>query len=173
LSDIALEWMLHKAIAHGIRLYLDSRKNWNFVVVPDYTDQWHPPRTGITKVIYPEGQRYWPEKAEETFGKPTVHESVFKRVEYFADRDEKYEPWILKEFPDANIEPWEELTVKMDKGKSESIRDYDQTTWKNKFKFDGQTIKVDDDPILKNLKKRAAMNDNRILRDLKRWSKEK
>jgi uncharacterized protein (DUF2235 family) len=95
LSDITLEWMVQKALLHGIRLYLGSRKYWNFCVAPDATDVVHPPRAGWGR-IYKEKERdkVWDKKAVDTFGPPVVHESVLER----ARQDANYRPWILKNY---------------------------------------------------------------------------
>ncbi|MBK8781337.1 MAG: DUF2235 domain-containing protein [Anaerolineales bacterium] len=95
LSDITLIWMVEKALAHGLKLYLGSRKYWNFCIAPDATDKLHPPREGVGKV-YKMGLRdkVWDEKAVETFGPPVIHESVLERARH----DPAYRPWILKNY---------------------------------------------------------------------------
>ena len=110
LSDITLEWMLEKAVCYGLRVYLNSRKYWNFVVAPDPTDLYHPPRKGFGK-IFKKGLRnnVWVEQdAEATFGRPIIHRSVLERhkrsvhsdeFEFEDDRD----PWILKETTKSSI----------------------------------------------------------------------
>ena len=163
LSDIALEWMVQKAVAHGLRLYLRARKYWNFCIAPDPTDEWHPPRAGAGS-IYPFKQRTWPESAQKTLGKPTIHASVLERVK----RVKGYEPWILKEFPEHETEPWTEK-FEYD-GKEISIRDYDETTWQEKFEFDGENVKLNYERIFtERLEQRGQWNDNRLKRDLIRW----
>ena len=95
LSDIALEWMVKSAMAHGVRLYLGSRKYWNFCIAPDETDLSHDPRSGFGRVFKAGARdKVWDEKAVETFGPPVVHESVLKR----AKEDPNYRPWILKNY---------------------------------------------------------------------------
>jgi hypothetical protein len=95
LSDLALEWMVQSAVSHGIRLYLKSRKYWNFCIAPDATDLFHPPRQGWGRA-YKAGVRdeVWDKKAVDTFGPPIIHESVLER----ARRDSNYRPWILKNY---------------------------------------------------------------------------
>ena len=95
LSDVTLEWMVQKALLHGLRFYLGSRKYWNFCVAPDATDIDHPPRAGWGKA-YKAGERdkVWDKKAVETFGPPVIHESVLER----ARQDPSYRPWILKNY---------------------------------------------------------------------------
>ena len=95
LSDIALEWMVQKALSHGLKLYLGSRKYWNFCIAPDATDLFHPPRSGFGRV-FKAGNRdnVWDKKAVNTFGPPVVHESVLDR----ARQDSSYRPWILKNY---------------------------------------------------------------------------
>lgn len=102
LSDIALEWMIYHAVSHGIRLYPDSRKRWNFCISPDGTDTYHPPRSGFGRV-FKEGSRdkVWGSKAVKTFGPPVIHESVLQR----ARADRKYRPWILSNYKKAYPDP--------------------------------------------------------------------
>ena len=81
LSDITLEWMVEKAVSHGLRIYLGSRKYWNFVVAPDPTDLYHPARKGFGKV-FKEGKRndVWKNQgAWAAFGRPIIHRSVLER----------------------------------------------------------------------------------------------
>ncbi len=83
LSDITLEWMIEKAVNFGLRLYLGSRKYWNFVVAPDPTDLYHPARKGFGK-IFVEGKRdeVWKKQnADAAFGLPIIHKSVLDRHE--------------------------------------------------------------------------------------------
>lgn len=95
LSDIALEWMTQKAVSHGLKLYLGSRKYWNFCIAPDATDLFHPPRSGFGRV-FKAGKRdkVWDKKAAVNFGPPVIHESVLER----ARQDPNYRPWILKNY---------------------------------------------------------------------------
>jgi len=104
LSDISLEWMVEKAVHHGLRLYLRSRKYWNFVIAPDMTDEWHPPREGAAK-IFKEGPRdkVWSqqradkkteETAENAFGAPIIHQSVLER---HMRRKNRKKEWILED----------------------------------------------------------------------------
>ena len=95
LSDITLVWMVQKALQHGLKLYLGSRKYWNFCIAPDATDKIHPPRDGVGKV-YKLGLRdnVWGAKAVDTFGPPVIHESVLER----AKQDPNYRPWILRKY---------------------------------------------------------------------------
>lgn len=184
LSDIALEWMVQKAVTLGLRLYLGSRKHWNFVIAPDPTDQWHPPRAGLLGWIYPKGKRSYPKTkvdadgkstAYGTFGAPKIHKSVIKRVEHSQGTDKEYDPWILKEFPNYKTEPWVDK-FKYDGKKKTSLRDYDEKTWQDKFDFDGENIKVDHErTIVDNIVQRGQLNeeDNRLKLDFARWSKRK
>lgn len=95
LSDITLEWLIKNAVAHGLKLYPGSKKNWNFCIAPDATDVYHPPRAGGGR-IYKAGSRekVWDEKAKDTFGPPVIHESVLER----ARQDPNYRPWILTNY---------------------------------------------------------------------------
>jgi hypothetical protein len=97
LSDVALEWMVEKAVSYGLRLYLGSRKHWNFVVAPDPTDRFHPPREGFGR-IFVEGKRndVWNKQgAEAEFGPPIIHKSVLDRCKKSRDENDR-NPWILK-----------------------------------------------------------------------------
>lgn len=162
LSDISLEWMVQKAVAHGVKLYLRSIKYWNFCVAPDPTDEMHLPREGAGK-FYPEMERGWSIKAQETFGLPKIHASVLERA-----KKVKYTPWILKEFPEYEIEPWDENFEY--EGKPTSIRDYDAATWQDKFQFDADKIKIrKPEDYFNKLLKRGKWSDNRLRRDLLRW----
>ena len=165
LSDIALEWMVQKAVKHGIRLYLRSIKYWNFCIAPDASDELHPPRNGFGKV-YPKKQRTWPKGAQDK--KPTIHQSVLDRVDVLGK--EVYDPWILKEFPDHHVEPWGE-TFPYDEDEKFFIRDYDEKSWKEKFEIDKKgTIDVRYPPeLVTNLIARGKWSDNRLQRDLDRW----
>lgn len=165
LSDIPLEWMVQKAVSHGVKLYLRSTKYWNFCIAPDPTDKIHLPREGTGKA-YPEMQRKWSKKSQESFGLPRIHESVLARMK----EDEKYDPWIVKEFPEYEVEPWVENFEY--EGDETSIRDYDEAGWRDRFQFD------EDDIIIKKpenyynkLLKRGEWSDNRLKRDLTRWQK--
>ncbi len=169
LSDIVLEWMVQKAVPHGLKLHLKSRRYWNFCIAPDATDKGHPPREGAGKV-YPGKQRMWPKSAQKTFGTPTIHASVLER----AARVEGYTPWILEEFPEHKVEPWVEKFDYQNKRKVESIsiRDYDEGWWEKKFKFVGDEPKLinkrnDGDAVLE----RGTRSEGRLKRDLKRWMK--
>ena len=163
LSDIALEWMTQKAVTHGLKLYLRSIKYWNFCIAPDATDLYHPPRAGAGRV-YPYKQREWPKRVQDTFGMPTIHQSVLDRVE----RDDSYRPWILEQFPQHNIEPW---TKTFDyEGEQVSIRDYDQESAKERFEFDGEDIKLlQAENYYDKLLQRGKWGQDRLRRDLKRW----
>ena len=163
LSDITLEWMVQKAVAHGIRLYMRSIRYWNFCVAPDATDKDHPPRAGKGK-YYPFAQREWPKTAEETFGKPKVHQSVLDRAKELDD----YDPWILK--TDYEVVPWEKEFVYGNE--KMSIRDYDQHSSHDKFDFEGDEIKVRlEKDVMDKLLERGRRSGKRLRRDLQRWRK--
>lgn len=163
LSDISLEWMVQKAVAHGLKLHLRAAKYWNFCIAPDPTDVFHPPRLGAGKV-YPAKQRFWPETALKTLGVPKIHASVIER----AKQVKGYVPWILKEFPEYEIEPWVENFEY--EGMEMSIRDYDEATWQDRFDFNGEKINIKrPENHYDNLLKRGKWSDNRLKRDLARW----
>jgi hypothetical protein len=163
LSDITLEWMVQKAVAHGIKLYLRSTRYWNFCIAPDPTDLYHPPRSGAGKV-YPAGQRVWPDSAFKTLGVPKIHASVIERAKHVKG----YKPWILAEYPEHEIEPWNE-NFEYD-GMEMSIRDYDEATWQTRFEFDDEKINIlRPENQFDNLMKRGEWGGNRIKRDLSRW----
>ena len=165
LSDITLEWMVQKAVAHGIKLYLRSIEYWNFCIAPDATDIVHPPRVGGGK-IYPAQERTWPQAAEETFGKPVIHQSVLDRAQRFGD----YQPWILKKFPDHVVEPW---TIAFEyENEQISIRDYDEESSSYQFEFKEKKVRLlKQENKFDNLIKRSKWSGNRLRRDLKRWQK--
>jgi uncharacterized protein (DUF2235 family) len=126
-SDIALEWMVQKALQHGIKLYLGSRRYWNFCVAPDATDLIQRPRSGPGR-IYAFGERndIWDGQAYEVFGPPRIHETVLER----ADHDKNYRPWILTNYPEPEkVDDWlkknypEYLNVRY---LSESQKDYEK-----------------------------------------------
>jgi uncharacterized protein (DUF2235 family) len=109
LSDIAFEWMLERAVNHGLRLYPRARKYWNFVVAPDATDRYHPPRKGAGRFFKQQDRReVWFTQGEGTgeeetasagFGAPVIHRSVLQRCERsLQDREKESDrnPWILK-----------------------------------------------------------------------------
>ncbi len=117
LSDITLEWMVEKAVSHGLRIYLGSRKYWNFVVAPDPTDQYHPPRKGFGK-LYKKAARNtifkdrhpWLAKRHQkdisALGAPVIHQSVIKRImdENRSEDKEKSKPWILEKTNQSPID---------------------------------------------------------------------
>ena len=112
LSDITLEWMLDKAISYGLRIYLGSRQYWNFVVAPDPTDLYHPPRAGFGK-IFVKGLRndVWDKQgASAAFGQPIIHSSVLERhtrsIHMHGNEPEHEDdktPWILKQTTKSSI----------------------------------------------------------------------
>ncbi|HSG43085.1 MAG TPA: DUF2235 domain-containing protein [Anaerolineales bacterium] len=185
LSDIVLEWMVQKAVPHGLKLYLESKKNWNFCIAPDATDEWHPPRKGAGKV-YPAKQRIWPVSAENTFGVPMIHASVLERAKHVGD----YRPWIIEkygnlknnndtglievDYPKDKIEPWvKEFEYQHDetvKAEMISLRDYDRETWEEKFNLGsggpGLLDTMEDDT---KLLERGKWSGDRLKRDLERW----
>ena len=167
LSDITLEWMLEKAIAHGVKLYFRTIQYWNFCIAPDATDEMHLPREGKGKA-YPELQRKWSKTAQETFGLPKIHASVLER----AERDEKYKPWILEEFPEYEIVPWVEKFEY--EGQEMTIRDYDEKKWQELLSFDGGKIRIKSyEAYYSKVFERGKWHKNRLKRDLTRWYKKK
>jgi len=110
LSDITLEWMLEKAVNFGLRTYFGSRGYWNFVVAPDPTDLYHPPRTGFGK-IFKKGSRnkVWTDQgADAAFGQPIIHKSVLERHKRHvhgnkSEPEDDRNPWILKETTKSSI----------------------------------------------------------------------
>ncbi len=74
----------------------------------------------------------------------------------------------MKEFPEPQIEPWEENFEY--EGEQMSIRDYDEASWQSRFKFDGEKINVTrPENYYDNLLKRGEWGNNRLKRDLSRW----
>ncbi len=165
LSDITLEWMVQKAVSHGVKLYLRSIKYWNFCIAPDATDKLHSPRAGAGKA-YPYQERKWSRAAQKTFGMPVIHQSVLDRVKCI----EGYSPWILEKFPDHKVEPWVE-TFEYE-GEEISIRDYDEESSPAQFELKGNKIKLlKPENYFDELLKRGKWYGERLKRDLKRWEK--
>lgn len=170
LSDITLEWMASKAVSHGLRLYLGSRKYWNFVIAPDATDLDHDPRAGFGKIFKKEvrdqvwfklgadetvdptfgiTEKYYKNSAASTFGPPIIHAGVVKRLE-----GKKLErvPWYLEHNPSRVAEFESFLRIKFIEYLYFEWRKF--TTWEDpsiEFKgwlrkkssdyFDDQTLK--------------------------------
>ncbi len=100
LSDIALEWIVQKAVEHGLEIYKKSKDERK----PDPNGTMHDSRGSGWKKLYRRKVRAWdPEK----YGKPTIHESVELRTRNRHNQAEpKYSPWILKGEYKGNVEPW-------------------------------------------------------------------
>lgn len=157
LSDITLEWMLEKAVSYGLRTYLGSRGYWNFVVAPDPTDLYHPPRTGFGK-IFKKGFRnkVWTEQgAKAAFGQPIIHGSVLDRhMRRLPGNEPKPEddrnPWILNESIKSSIN-FEGSEFK--KFLSQKFYDHLKYEWKKyDWKEDKQQDKDFKDWMIKNHK---------------------
>lgn len=117
-SDIALEWMVGKALQHGIRLHLGSRRYWNFCIAPDPTDMFHDPRDRWGK-IYAHGERnaVWDEDTMCAFGPPRIHASVLDR----AEADDEYCPWILRQYPQWDDDCWNTFLASLYKSEMERL----------------------------------------------------
>lgn len=91
LSDIALEWMIEKAITCGIKIYSEHKVE----ISPNPFGKMHDSRGGRMKKLFRKEIRYWPEKRND---KPVIHKSVFERYENKKSKlKESYDPWIFKE----------------------------------------------------------------------------
>ena len=95
MSDIALNWMIKKAIEFGLRIYAEDilkfEGNPNGVM--------HDSRGGRFSKFFRKKERNWPAKDEKGTprGKPVVHPSVLLRtLDKNNGTTRKYEPWILK-----------------------------------------------------------------------------
>ena len=107
LADIPLEWMLSKAISHGIRLYKPRHPDESNFLNPDPNGQLHDSRGGALSKYYPRKIRTWDAALR---GKPTIHESVLKRtLNRHNDKSTPYSPWILNEPLGHEIEQWDRL----------------------------------------------------------------
>ena len=96
LSDIALEWMVQRAVEHGLRIYHAEPATCR----PDPNGVMHDARQGLHR-LFPRKVRTW----DKGYG-PTVHESVTLRTANRSNEDAPpYAPWILAQ-PDYEIEPW-------------------------------------------------------------------
>jgi len=92
LSDIALQWMLEKAEAQGMRL----KTGWKSTPEPKPKGVMHESRKGIW-LLWPPVQRDIPDGA-------LIHQTVIIRKEY---EDAKYSPKLPKHF---TIVPWSDPT---------------------------------------------------------------
>ena len=109
LSDIALEWMVQKAVERGLKIYPKQdgkcRPNPNGVM--------HDSRRGGLKFLYRKKVRSWDVMK---YGKPAVHESVTLRtLNQYNQSKPPYSPWILQ--GDYTVESWKQpgqWTVKAD-----------------------------------------------------------
>ena len=98
LSDIALEWMVQKAVERGLKMHPKPVGKCR----PDPNGPMHDSRRGGLKRLYRREIRSWDAKK---YGKPKIHESVLQRK--LNQRNEavpEYRPWILQ--GDYDIEPW-------------------------------------------------------------------
>ena len=112
----------------------------------------------------PAKQREWPKSAQETFGLPKIHATVLERVKHVKE----YDPWILKDFPEYEVDPWNEMFEY--EGDELSIRDYSKDSWRDKFEFDGERIKIKmPENYYDRLLKRGEWGNGRLKRDLTRW----
>lgn len=100
LSDIALEWMLEKAVDRGLKIYPRHE-----VKISGRADgKMHNSRSSFLTRLYRKKVRSWP---AETHGRPCVHESVTQRtLSPNNDHLGPYKPWILDGSYDYEIEPW-------------------------------------------------------------------
>lgn len=98
LSDIALEWLVQRAVDHGLRIYPRHKVELN----PVADGTMHDSRGGTLTRLYRKKQRCWPAARPD---KPVVHASVLERkLNRGNEEDPPYEPWILS--LDPEVEPW-------------------------------------------------------------------
>ena len=89
LSDIALEWMVKKAVSDGLRIY----PNHTVTAAPNADGCLHDSRSGFAR-LFRKKQR----TIGENSGRPKVHQSAIDRA---ANHDNNYHPWILSLEHDA------------------------------------------------------------------------
>ena len=100
LSDIALEWMVQKAVENGLRIYPEQKLRCD----PAPNGMMHDSRGGKLNSLYHESVREWD---PATRGKPTIHESVLLRnLNRHNTAEPKYSPWILSSGMEYDVEPW-------------------------------------------------------------------
>lgn len=83
LSDIALQWMVRRAVPHGLRLYSKHRVKG----APDPAGLLHDSRDGIG-ALYRRQRRAWPYQRSPA----KIHASVVERMR----TDGQYRPWIAQ-----------------------------------------------------------------------------
>jgi len=90
LSDIALDWMIREAVAHGLAIFPRNKVK----VAPDPSGVMHDSRSGIRGRIFRRKERSWSADGPD---KPVVHASVIERAKnQKGGAGGAYEPWILK-----------------------------------------------------------------------------
>ncbi len=100
LSDIALVWMVQRAVERGLRIY----PHYDVHINQDANGTMHDSRKGWWQQFYQKATRTW---NAATHGKPVIHESVLKRTFNKENKSNPpYDPWITHE--DYEIEPWQE-----------------------------------------------------------------
>jgi len=99
LSDVALNWMIHRAKKHGLQIYPGHRVDMN----PDPDGVMHNSRGSFLGRCFRQKVRSWD---SELLGKPVVHQSVFDRKLNTSNQATPlYSPWILAK--DHDVEPWD------------------------------------------------------------------
>ena len=98
LSDIPLKWMMHQAVADGLRIYPHHK----VPVSEDANGVMHDSRGTFWTRLYRRQPRAWDSARR---GRPVIHESVLKRTRNRMNQAEPpYQPWIAK--LEHDIEPW-------------------------------------------------------------------
>ena len=90
LSDLALEWMISRALKHDLKIYPDHHVN----IDSNPNGKMHNSRKEWRKkILYRRKGRSWP---VDTHGNPVIHESVLRQT---LNRENEvtpaYKPWIL------------------------------------------------------------------------------
>jgi uncharacterized protein (DUF2235 family) len=100
LSDLALVWLVDRAVRHGLRIYPRHR----VTIEEDPRGQMHDSRGGLLTRLYRREVRGWDEGRTD---RPVVHHSVLERVaeDDPAPGDRPYPRWILG--LDPEVEPWQ------------------------------------------------------------------
>ena len=94
LSDIAMEWMLKKTTTLGLLI----SKDHSVKIKPGADGKMHNSRSGIG-ILYRKAKRSLSAKIKKLI----LHQSVLDR---YHNKDNKYDPWILKEKHKFATEPW-------------------------------------------------------------------
>ncbi len=100
LSDIPLEWMMHKAAEHGLKIY----PHHGISLRPHPDGRMSNPGLGLLGRYYPKRIRSWD---SAVYGKPRIHKSVLERtLNPHNAETPRYASWILDGSLEYDVEPW-------------------------------------------------------------------